>query len=52
MEEMQFELLSGNMDWSSADDGHFPNKEVVMIELQGAEPSFIGWIAVENPPGR
>lgn len=52
MEEMTFDLLSGTMDWSSAEDGHFPNKEVAMVELQGAEPSFLGWIAVANPPGR
>lgn len=52
MEELEFDLLSGHMDWSSAEDGHFPNKEVAMVELQGAEPSFIGWITVENPPGR
>lgn len=52
MEEMEFDLLSGHMDWSSAEDGHFPNKEVAMVELQGAEPAFIGWVAVDNPPGR
>jgi branched-chain amino acid transport system substrate-binding protein len=52
MEEMEFDLLSGHMDWSSAEEGHFPNKEVAMVELQGAQPSFIGWIALESPPGR
>jgi branched-chain amino acid transport system substrate-binding protein len=52
IEEMEFDLLSGHMDWSSAEEGHFPNKEVVMAELQGAKPSFIGWVALENPPGR
>jgi len=52
MEEMVFDLLSGHMDWSSAEEGHFPNKEVTMVELQGAKPSFIGWFTVENPPDR
>jgi branched-chain amino acid transport system substrate-binding protein len=52
MEEMEFDLLSGHMDWSTAAEGHFPNKEVVMAQLQGAQPAFIGWIALENPPGR
>jgi branched-chain amino acid transport system substrate-binding protein len=52
MEDMTFDLLSGTMDWSPADDGHFPNKEVAIVELQGAVPSFLGWIAVDNPPGR
>ena len=51
MEEIEFDLLSGHMNWSSAEEGHFPNKEVVMVELQGAMPSFIGWITIENPPG-
>jgi branched-chain amino acid transport system substrate-binding protein len=51
MEELEFDLLSGNMDWSSAEDGHFPNKEVAMVELQGATRSFIGWVSIENPPG-
>lgn len=52
IEEMEFKLLSGTMNWSSAADGHFPNKEVAIVELQGAEPSFITWTAIENPPGR
>jgi branched-chain amino acid transport system substrate-binding protein len=52
MEELEFDLLSGHMDWSTAAEGHFPNKEVVMAQLQGAVPAFIGWIALENPPGR
>jgi branched-chain amino acid transport system substrate-binding protein len=52
IEEMEFDLLSGHMDWSSAEEGHYPNKEVVMAQLQGAQPSFIGWVTVENPPGR
>jgi branched-chain amino acid transport system substrate-binding protein len=51
MEELEFDLLSGHLDWSSAEEGHFPNKEVAMVQLQGAEPSFIGWVAPENPPG-
>ena len=52
MEEMVFDLLSGHMDWSSAEEGHFPDKEVTLVELQGAKPSFIGWFTVENPPDR
>jgi branched-chain amino acid transport system substrate-binding protein len=51
MEELDFDLLSGHMDWSTAAEGHFPDKEVAMVQLQGAKPSFIGWFSVENPPG-
>jgi branched-chain amino acid transport system substrate-binding protein len=51
MEELEFDLLSGHMDWSTAAEGHFPGKEVALVQLQEAEPSFIGWFSVENPPG-
>lgn len=52
MEEMEFDLLSGNMDWTDDADGHFPNKEVALLGLEGGEPYFIAWVPVENPPGR
>lgn len=52
IEDLEFKLLSGTMNWSSAADGHFPNKEVAIVELHAAEPSFIMWTSIENPPGR
>ncbi len=52
MEDMTFDLLSGTMDWTSADEGHFPLKEVALVGLENAEPFFIGWVSVKNPPGR
>ena len=51
MEELEFDLLSGNMDWTNAEEGHFPLKEVALLGLKNAEPFFIGWVSVENPPG-
>jgi branched-chain amino acid transport system substrate-binding protein len=51
MEELEFDLLSGNMNWTSAEEGHFPLKEVALLGLKDAEPFFIGWVSVENPPG-
>lgn len=51
MESETFDMLSGNMDWTSAETGHVPLKEVVMAGLNEGEPFFIGWVGVENPPG-
>jgi branched-chain amino acid transport system substrate-binding protein len=50
MEEMEFDLLTGKLDWTSAEEGHQPLKEVAIVEVQGAKPSFAGWIAPESPP--
>lgn len=50
MEEMTFDLLSGQLDWTPADEGHQPLKEVAIVQLQGGEASFLGWVAPENPP--
>jgi branched-chain amino acid transport system substrate-binding protein len=51
MEDINFDLLSGHMDWTSADEGHIPLKEIALVGLENAEPYFIGWVSVENPPG-
>lgn len=50
MEEMEFDLLSGKLDWASAAEGHQPIKEVAIVQLQGGKPSFVGWILPEAPP--
>jgi branched-chain amino acid transport system substrate-binding protein len=50
MEDMEFSLLSGKLNWTSAEEGHQPLKEVAIVEVQGAVPSFAGWIAPTNPP--
>ncbi|MCK4898075.1 MAG: ABC transporter substrate-binding protein, partial [Anaerolineales bacterium] len=50
MEEMEFTLLSGKLDWTSAEEGHQPLKEVAIVVVQGGVPSFAGWIAPESPP--
>lgn len=50
LEENDFELLTGTMDWTSADTGHQPLKSVAMVELQDAETSFIGWRTPSNVP--
>lgn len=50
LEENNFELLTGTMDWTSADTGHQPLKSVAMVELQNATTSFIGWRTPSNVP--
>ncbi len=50
LEENNFELLTGTMDWTSADTGHQPLKSVAMVELQDATTSFIGWRTPSNVP--
>lgn len=50
MEEKEFQLLTGKIDWSRADTGHEPDKSAALVELQNAETSFIGWTRPENVP--
>jgi branched-chain amino acid transport system substrate-binding protein len=50
MEETQYSLLSGTLDWAAADEGHQPQKEVAIVQLQSGEPSFLGWIFPESFP--
>lgn len=50
MEETQFNLLSGNLSWSSAAEGHQPKKEVALVELQNGQASFLRWVLPESPP--
>jgi len=50
LEENDFELLTGTMDWTSADTGHQPLKSVAMVELQDAKTEFIGWRTPSNVP--
>jgi branched-chain amino acid transport system substrate-binding protein len=41
LEELAIPGLSGTMDWTSAEDGHKPNKEAFVLEVQGGEISFV-----------
>lgn len=50
MENTEFDLLTGKLNWSSAAEGHEPDKEAALVELQGGKPSFIGWTRPENIP--
>ncbi len=50
LEEGQFELLTGALDYRSADEGHAPDKAAVLTEVQGGKTSFLGWRTPTNPP--
>jgi branched-chain amino acid transport system substrate-binding protein len=41
MEEMSFSLLSGELDWTTAEEGHFPDKEAFILEVVDGEPTFV-----------
>lgn len=47
MEEMEFNLLTGKLDWATAEEGHETYKDVCMVELVKGEPNFLGWIRPE-----
>jgi branched-chain amino acid transport system substrate-binding protein len=50
LEDGQFKLLTGDLDYRSAEEGHMPDKAAVLIELKGGKPSFLGWRRPESVP--
>ncbi|MGQ9600411.1 MAG: ABC transporter substrate-binding protein [Anaerolineae bacterium] len=50
MEELEFDLLSGKLDWTSAAEGHQPLKAAAIVKLDGGNPVFLGWETPTNPP--
>jgi branched-chain amino acid transport system substrate-binding protein len=50
LESNQFDLLTGNLTYSSADTGHYPLKAAALVALKDAKPEFLGWRKPENPP--
>lgn len=50
MESLEFKLLSGTLNWSSAEEGHFPEKEAAILEVQAGKPSFARWLLPESVP--
>ncbi|MDQ3695597.1 MAG: ABC transporter substrate-binding protein [Chloroflexota bacterium] len=41
MEETPYSLLSGELTWTNAEEGHFPNKEAFILEVVDGEPTFV-----------
>lgn len=52
MEDMEFDNLSGHLDWSDAASGHMPTKAAAMVKLEAGIPQFLGWITPETQPER
>jgi len=50
MEDGQFDLLTGKLDWSDAASGHQPNKAAALVQIQGGKNEFIGWVTPEKIP--
>jgi|SRR5680860_86366 len=50
LEEGEFDLLTGKLSYSSAEEGHEPDKAAVLTELKGGKPSFMGWRRPETLP--
>ncbi|MFZ5808417.1 MAG: ABC transporter substrate-binding protein [Chloroflexota bacterium] len=52
MEDNEWNLLTGKLDWSDAASGHETNKESAIVVLKAGVPSFWGWYrpAVIPPP--
>jgi len=50
METEEFKLLTGNLSYKSAEEGHAPDKAAVLIGLEKGKPEFMGWRRPENPP--
>ena len=50
MESTEFTLLTGKLQWSTADTGHEPDIEAALVQIQNGKPSFIGWGKPENLP--
>lgn len=50
MEDMEFDNLTGHIDWSDAASGHMPSKAAAMVMLQSGQPQFIGWVTPATLP--
>lgn len=50
LEENTFNLLTGELTYRNAAEGHTPDKAAVLVELVGGKPNFLGWRLPENPP--
>ena len=50
LEENDFKLLTGDLSYKNAKDGHAPDKAAVLVELKAGKPSFLGWRRPESIP--
>jgi len=50
LEQGQFDLLTGNLDYGTAAQGHIPNKAAALVALHEGTPQFVGWRKPESLP--
>jgi branched-chain amino acid transport system substrate-binding protein len=50
MEELEYDLLSGKLDWADAAGGHAPTKEAFILEVVNGEPTFVQRLNPEWAP--
>ena len=48
LEDGKFKLLTGDLDYGTAEEGHVPNKAAVMVELKGGKPTLPRLAAAGN----
>jgi branched-chain amino acid transport system substrate-binding protein len=41
LEEGEYDLLSGHLDWADAEGGHAPTKEAFILEVVDGKPTFV-----------
>jgi branched-chain amino acid transport system substrate-binding protein len=50
MEDTEWNLLTGKLNWSDAAGGHETDKEAALVALSAGKPSFIGWVRPAKIP--
>jgi branched-chain amino acid transport system substrate-binding protein len=50
LEEGEYEMLSGNLDWSDAASGHIPTKEAFILKVVDGAPTFVQTLSPEWAP--
>ena len=50
LEDGQFDLLTGKLDYTDAAEGHRPDKAAAVIKLENGKPAFVGWRQPESVP--
>ena len=50
MEDNNWDLLTGQLDWEPASKGHETHKQAAMVKLVDGKPEFIGWLKPESQP--
>jgi branched-chain amino acid transport system substrate-binding protein len=50
LEEGEFKLLTGELSYGTAEEGHAPDKAAVLVEIKDGKSTFLGWRRPETIP--